>query len=118
MELKCGSGNGVVRSYQVLSKVQGEAGYECEGISMYGGAWGCLEVQRSWHASITGHLTSITATAAAAPHPCRWFRIQECWLTARGIGFTARSRPCTQDFSHACSPFMRRTSFPRIAASS
>jgi hypothetical protein len=31
MVLKCDSGDGVARSYQVPSKVQGEAGYACEG---------------------------------------------------------------------------------------
>ena len=73
MGLNGGASDGGVRSYQVPSKVQGEAGYECEGRSVHGGAWGCMEVQRSRHARITGYLTSTTATS----DPCRWFGIQE-----------------------------------------
>jgi hypothetical protein len=42
MGLKGGSGDGGVRSYQVPSKVQGEARYACEGRSVHAGAWGCM----------------------------------------------------------------------------
>jgi hypothetical protein len=48
MGLKGDSGDGCVRSYQVPSKVQSEAGYACEGrmksihgcMGVHGGAWG------------------------------------------------------------------------------
>ena len=46
MGLKGGSGDGGVRSYQVPSKVQGEARYACEGRSVHGG---CMEVHEAVH---------------------------------------------------------------------
>ena len=85
MGLKGGSGDGGVRSYQAPSKVRGKAGYACEGRSVHGGAWGCMEVQRSRRARITGYLTSTTATSAAAPHPCRCLEYRRVFANSKRL---------------------------------
>ena len=114
MGLKGDSSEGDVRSYQVLSRVQGEAGNACDGRmkcarGCMGGHGGSKEPARQDH--WVSHLHHCHLRRRPPSLQVVW-NTGECLLTARGnlqgLGFTATSRPCTQDLSHACSPCMRK----------